>query len=68
MNLSADPSNNRERNLRWLLLLPLSAGWVFVPGLAPTWTLFAVSMSIFAVVKLESTLHFLATTRVRPTA
>jgi len=68
MNVSAASSTTRKASLRWLVLLPFSAAWAFVPGLSPTWTLFAVSMSIFAVLKCESTLHFLATTRVRPTA
>ncbi|MFO0818339.1 MAG: MBOAT family protein [Pirellulales bacterium] len=68
MNLSAAPSRSHEPSLRWLVLLPLCAVWTFVPGLSPTWTLFAVSLSIFAVVKCESTLHFLATTQARPTA
>ncbi|MCA9173909.1 MAG: hypothetical protein KDB14_05420 [Planctomycetales bacterium] len=68
MNRPVSRLSTREPSLRWLVLLPLAACWVFVPGLAPTWKLFAISISIFAVVKCETTRYFLATTNERPTA
>lgn len=66
MNSTA-PSAARDPSRHWMVLLPLTAAWAFVPGLTPSGRLFAITLSTFVIVKIETTRHYLAASGTRPT-
>ena len=43
-----------------MLILPAAALWVFVPGLSPFVTMCAISLSLFALIKLQILRHYAA--------
>ncbi len=44
----------------WLLILPIAASWILVPGLSPFATMFAISLSLYALIKLHVLTHYAA--------
>lgn len=54
------PAKDRPAQIGWLLILPIAASWIFVPGLSPFATMCGISMSLFVLIKLHVLSHSVA--------
>ena len=54
------PVKQRHEQIGWLLILPIAASWIFVPGLSPFATMCAISLSLFLLIKLHVLTHYTA--------
>jgi hypothetical protein len=54
------PAKETRSEMGWLLTLPVAASWIFVPGLSPFVTMSAISLSLFALIKLHVLTHYTA--------
>lgn len=46
-------ANAKRLQMGWLLILPMAASWILVPGLSPFATMVAISLSLYALIKLH---------------
>lgn len=53
-------ANERRANTGWLLMLPVAASWSLVPGLSPFVAMCAISLSLYALIKLHVLTHYTA--------
>lgn len=52
-NATTTAANEKRVQLGWLLILPMAASWILVPGLSPFATMVAISLSLYALIKLH---------------
>ena len=53
-------ANEKRLQMGWLLILPIAASWILVPGLSPFVTMSAISLSLYALIKLHVLVHYAA--------
>ena len=51
-------ANEKRLQMGWLLILPIAASWGIVPGLSPFATMVAISLSLYALIKLHVLTHY----------
>jgi hypothetical protein len=54
------PANEKRLQMGWLLIHPMAASWILVPGLSPFVTMSAISLSLYTLIKLHVLTHYAA--------
>ncbi len=53
-------ASEKRLKMGWLLILPLAASWILVPGLSSFAAMSAISLSLYALIKLHVLTHYAA--------